>query len=40
MMQEYNGHAQLRVDKMRLSTPYAGTGLSTIEREHVLAHAW
>lgn len=26
--------------KMRLSTPYAGTGLITIERENVLAHAW
>lgn len=26
--------------KMSLSTPYAGTGLITIERENVLAHAW
>ena len=26
--------------KMRLSAPYAGTGLITVERETVLAHAW
>ena len=26
--------------KMSLSTPYAGTGLITIERENVLTHAW
>lgn len=26
--------------KMSLSTPYSGTGLITIERENVLAHAW
>ncbi|MBE6442544.1 MAG: alpha-2-macroglobulin family protein [Desulfovibrio desulfuricans] len=26
--------------KLRLSTPFAGTGLITVERETVLAHAW
>lgn len=44
------GDLRLKLDKeryapgetirMRLSTPFAGTGLVTIERETVLAHAW
>ncbi|MDD4702515.1 MAG: MG2 domain-containing protein, partial [Desulfovibrio sp.] len=37
---EKDQYASGETIRMSLSTPYSGTGLITVERENVLAHAW